>query len=349
MAMSKELKIGLLFIGVLFLMIWGYKFLKGKNLFHQSDTYYITYDNVDQLTVSSPVMMKGFKVGAVTNIRLNPENVQELIVTIEVDGNIALPKETVAVLFNIGIVGGKAISLEFNSLCTDDCLENKSFMKGETRGLLSSMLPEADINKYLNAVQTEIGGLMDSIGLSGGNGTENPADQVKMVLKNLASISQSLDVLLKKSDNHIQKSLSDIQSFTGTLKQNQTQLTTLVNNLEAFSGQLAKADVDQTVGKADTAIQAITLAVADLKSILGNADKSFNNLDKMIHQVQQGEGSLGKLVGSDTLYNDLQNTVNQLNFLLQDIRLNPRRYLNLSVIGGKSSQYVKPENDPAMN
>ena len=90
-------------------------------------------------------------------------------------------------------------------------------------------------------------------------------------------------------------------------------------------------------------------SLADLKSILGNADKSFNNLDKMIHQVQQGEGSLGKLVGSDTLYNDLQNTVNQLNFLLQDIRLNPRRYLNLSVIGGKSSQYVKPENDPAMN
>jgi len=346
--MSKELKIGLLFIGVLFLMIWGYKFLKGKNLFHQSDTYYITYDNVDQLTVSSPVMMKGFKVGAVTNIRLNPENVQELIVTIEVDGNIALPKETVAVLFNVGIVGGKAISLEFNSLCTDNCLENKSFIKGETRGLLSSMLPEDDINRYLSAVQTEIGGLMDSIGLGGGDGTENPADQAKMVLKNLASISQSLDVLLKKSDNHIQKSLSDIQSFTGTLKQNQSQLTSLVNNLDAFSGQLAKADVGQTVGKADTAIQAITLAVADLKSILGNADKSFNNLDKMIHQVQQGEGSLGKLVGSDTLYNDLQNTVNQLNFLLQDIRLNPRRYLNLSVIGGKSSQYVKPENDPAM-
>ncbi len=346
--MSKELKIGLLSIGILFLMIWGYKFLKGKNLFHQSSTYYITYDNVDQLTVSSPVMMKGFKVGAVTEIALNPENIEELIVTIEVDGKIGLPKETVAVLYSAGIVGGKAIALEFNTLCTDDCLENKSYIKGETRGLLSSMLPEQEINEYLGAIQTEVSGLLDSAGLGSGNGSENPAEQVKMVLKNLASITQSLDVLLKKSDSHIQKSLSDIQSFTGTLKQNQSQLNTLVDNLEAFSNQLAKAEVDQTVGKADTAIQAITVAVADLKNILSNADNSFNNLDKMITQVQQGEGSLGKLVSSDSMYNDLQNTVNQLNFLLQDVRLNPRRYLNLSVIGGKSSQYVKPQDDPAL-
>jgi len=346
--MSKELKIGLLFTGVLILMIWGYKFLKGKNLFHQSNTYYITYNDVDQLTVSSPVMIKGFKVGAVTDIKLNPENVDELIVTIEVEGSFGLPKETNAVLYNVGIVGGKAIALEFRTHCTDDCIEDKSFIKGEIRGLLSSMLPEKDLKQYLNSVQDGISGMLDSVGLNSGDGSGNPADQIKMVLKNLASITENLDVLLKKSDNHIQKGLSDIQSFTGTLKKNETQITTLVSNLESFSSQLAKADVDQTVGKADTAIAAITLAVADLKSILANADNSFDNLDKVISQVQKGEGSLGKLVGSDTLYNDLQNTVNQLNFLLQDLRLNPRRYLNLSVIGGKSPQYVKPENDPAL-
>lgn len=346
--MSKELKIGLLFIAVLILMIWGYKFLKGKNLFHQSNTYYITYSNVDQLTVSSPVMLKGFKVGAVTDIKLNPENVEELIVTIEVEGNIGLPKETVAVLYSMGIVGGKAISLEFSTYCDGDCLENKSYIKGEMRGLLSSMLPEKDVNQYLNSVQSGISGMLDSVGLGSDGGTGNPADQVKLVLKNIASITESLDVLLKKSDNNIQKSLNDIQSFTGTLKKNESQINRLVTNLETFTSQLSQADVDQTVGKADTAIAAITLAVADLKSILASADNSFNNLDKVIDQVQQGEGSLGKLVSSDTLYNDLQKTVNQLNFLLQDIRLNPRRYLNLSVIGGKSQQYVKPENDPAL-
>jgi len=347
--MLKEIKIGILAIVIIFTMIWGYKFLKGKNVFDNSNSYSIIYTYVDQLTASSPVMVHGFKVGSVTKIFLNPDNVDEVIVQIEVAGEIKMPRDAVAVLFSVGLVGGKGIILEFDKHCKEDCIPSGGYINGEVRGLLSSMIPENDIDLYLEKLQSGLGGVLDSMGLSGDNSTDNSSQHIKTMLASLASITTKLDAIISKTDQNIERTISDIKSFSNTLKQNEDHMNNLLSNLDTFSEQLANAQIDRTVKKVDVAVDGLAVSLEDLKKIINSANNSFGNIDNVITKIENGEGSLGKLISKETVYNDLTMTIEHLNLLLQDFRLNPKRYINLSVIGGKNKSYEKIEDDPAFS
>ena len=332
---------------VVFVLFWGYKFLKGKNVFDDSNTYKIVYHYVDQLTASSPVMVNGLKVGSVTKIYLNKENVDEVMVEIEVDGVISLPQETKAVIFSMGLVGGKGIILKFDQHCKENCIPSGGFIEGELKGLLSSMVPEEDIESYLEKLQSGLSGVMDSIGKQGMGGETGPAADLQSIISNLAGITAKLDQVIGRSNNNIEKSISDIQSFTSSLKQNEAHLNNVMTNLDEISGQLAGAGLDQTIVKVDSTIQDLSVSINQLKGIVKTAGNSFENIDKIVDKVQKGEGSLGKLIAKDSLYDELGMTIEHINLLLQDLRLNPTRYINVSVIGRKNKPYEKQESDPA--
>jgi phospholipid/cholesterol/gamma-HCH transport system substrate-binding protein len=348
MKWSREIKVGILALVVILVLIWGYEFLKGKNVLGHSNTYKVAYTHIDQLAVSSPVFVKGFKVGMVTDIYLNPENIDEVIVEMEVDGEIKLPRDAKAILYSVGIVGGKAVILQYDHICQEDCLESGGFLEGEVRGLLSSMLPQNEMDMYLGKLQSGIGGVIDSLGFDGGAaGSDNTGAQLKEIVASFASITSNLDQLIARSDANINKSIADIQSFTSSLKENEQHLNQIMANLNVISTQVANAGLDQTIQKVDTTFDDLAVSIRDLKSIVESVDQSFQNIDKIVAQVEKGEGTLGKLVGQDSLYNDLSLTVQHLNLLLQDLRLNPKRYVNISVIGRKDKDYEKPEEDPA--
>ena len=115
--MKRETKIGLFTLVAIFVAIFGFKFLKGQDVFGRSDTLYATYDNVDYLTPSNPVMLNGFQVGIVTEILQNPANIAQFDVFFSLNEGIHLPKNTVAVIKTTGLMGGKAIELEFTGSC----------------------------------------------------------------------------------------------------------------------------------------------------------------------------------------------------------------------------------------
>lgn len=350
MKWAREIKIGLLSVLVIVILIWGYKFLKGKNVLSHSNTYKIAYNHIDQLTASAPVMVKGFKVGSVTKIYLNPDDVDEVVVQIEVDGVIKLPQNTKAVLYSVGLVGGKGIILEYDQICEEDCIKSGQFIEGSVRGLLSSMVPVTDIDLYLNKLQSGLGGMLDSFGLAGDDIDQSgTGQQFKNIVENLASITAKLDQVISKSDAGIEKSIQDIQSFTGSLKKNEEHLNNVMKNLDLISGQLAASGLDQTIVKVDSTIDDLAVSVNGLKSVVKSADHSFKNIDAIIEQIENGQGTLGKLIAKDSLYNDLGLTIEHLNLLLQDIRLNPKRYVNVSVIGRKDKPYKALEEDPAFN
>jgi phospholipid/cholesterol/gamma-HCH transport system substrate-binding protein len=293
-------------------------------------------------------MVRGFKVGMVTKIYLNPENVDELIVEIEVDGEIRLPRDTRAIIYSMGIVGGRGIILQYDKLCDDDCILPGEFIEGEVRGLLPSMIPENDLERYLALLQNGIGGVFDSIGLSGAQDSgDNTGMQLKMIVANLAAITGKLDRVIEKSDASISQSIRNIQSFTGSLKENEAHLNNVMANLDLLTSQVSGAGLDKTILKVDTTLADLAVSVSDLKSVVKSADQSFRNIDSIVARVEAGEGSLGKLISKDSIYQDLTLTIEHINLLLQDIRLNPKRYLNVSVIGRKNNTYEKPENDPA--
>ena len=143
--LSNEGKIGLLAIITIALFIWGLKFLKGQNILSASKNIFVEYKNIDQLKVSSPVLINGFEVGVVKDIYLKPEDLNTIIVVLNIKGKIIFPKNAVAMIVNAGLMGGKAVEIRYSNPCNGgDCVVSGDYLKGETEGLLQSMLGRPD-------------------------------------------------------------------------------------------------------------------------------------------------------------------------------------------------------------
>jgi len=136
--MKKEIKLGILTILTIAVSVWGFKYLLGKNVFSDVKTVNVKFDEVADLEVASPVKINGFKVGSVLDFDIDRDNVEKIVVTFDVEGDIPIPKNTMAVLKSVGVMGGRYIELEFDRLCDgSDCLEDGDFVQGQTNGMLS--------------------------------------------------------------------------------------------------------------------------------------------------------------------------------------------------------------------
>lgn len=345
--MSREVKIGILSLVVLLTLIWGYNFLKGQNLFDNNKMYYVKYENVEQLEVASPVLVNGYNVGKVTKIKIDPDDYSKVIVGIDIKGEINVPVGTKATIISLGLVGGKAIILEIDRDCKgEDCAHSGAYLKGGMRGMLSSMLPPSDIDAYMERLQSGIKGIKDSLG---GEGSEKEiVGDAKSIIKNLSGITDKLDRLLSKTDKNIEASISNVQALTKSLKNSDVKIEGILNDLSQISTSLKNANIDSLIIKGDDAVAGLTTSVKGLSGILKKADKSLKSFDGILDNVEKGNGSLGKLLKDEKLYDDLNLTIKHTNLLLQDIRLYPGRYFNISLLKGRSGKYKKVENDPGL-
>lgn len=342
--MKREVKIGILSLVVIFLLVWGLLFLKGKNFFEKNNTYYIRYDNVEQLEVASPVLVNGFKVGSVIKIKLDPKDYTKLIVTIDVSGKIKIPKDAIAILSNSGLVGGKVISIKLNGFCEGDaCAESGDFLNGQVVGMLGSMLPEEELEAYFQKLKSGIVG--DS--LKAADAGNQLVSQTKNIVSNLSSISDNLDELIKANSKSLNATFANLEKLTYTLKTNDQKINTIIDNINSLSRQLKNTEIDTLVGEGKVTVANLNSNLGQLKSVLNETDKTVKNIDSMLAGIEGGKGTLGKLIKDDNLYNELNTTLKHTNLLLQDLRLYPGRYFNLSLFKFKKQPYEKVENDPA--
>lgn len=345
--MSREIKIGIFAASVIFLLVWGYSFLKGKNFFENNKEYYIRYDNIDQLEVASPVYIHGYNVGSVTKIKIDPENFNKVLVTIDIKGSIKIPKDTKAIIVSLGLVSGKGIVLDVTHDCKDDdCAQSKEFLQGETRGMLGSMVPETELDVYLEKIKSGFEGMVDSV--SGSGGGKDLINESKKIIVNLSSITAKLDKILNNTDKNIENSFANIEALTKSLKANDEKIKSIITNLDIISQNLKNAKIDSLIINGNTTITKLSSSISGLKSIMSKTDSSLNNINQMVVDINKGKGSLGKLMKDDKLYDDLNLTIKHTNLLLQDIRLNPGRYLNISLLKGKGKKYEKVKNDPGL-
>lgn len=337
--MKNEIKIGLLGLAALLILIFGYKYLKGQNILDDSKVYFIKYEDVEMLDVSNPVLINGFKVGSVIKVGMDDVDANLIKVTIDVKGDIKLPQNTVAVLLSTGVLGDKAIELEFDQLCTSNCLPNESTLPGMSRGFLKSMVGTPDeLSSYVN-------NLTDGIDTSGA--LNQSLVQLQYTIQNLNSITAQLDNLLRQSGSSIDQSLKNISSLTGELASNKTSLGNSLQNLESFTQKLDNANIDQLAQSANSTIQTADKTFASLETTLSEIDVAVGSLQQVLGSVQSGEGTLGALINDKSLYDRFDRLAENLDLLMQDVRLNPKRYINVSVFGKKQKDYEVPEDDPA--
>lgn len=293
------------------LFIFGYSYLKGSNIFENKRIFYVKYQNVEGLTVSAPVTINGFTVGKVNDISfLNAKG--ELLVTFVVTNSFAFSKQSVAKIYSEGLIGGKALAL------VPDYESNVLAVPGDTLqgGMQAGML---------DAVADKLGPLEEKLSI-----TLAGLDTVFMNVNKILDTSTKNN--LRSAIENLDATMANFNSLSGDLKQivaaNEENLNTTLNNLagisenfERFSDSLAQVNIAK-MG-------------SDLEALIAN-------LDQIVAGIENNEGSIGKLLNDEGLYNNLENASKELELLLRDLKENPKRYMHFSVFGKKPKDYQEP-------
>ncbi len=314
MKLTREIKTAILVISTILLFIWGYSFVKGKDLLDKYKTFYVEYNNVEGLSPSASVTINGLIVGKVTKISLNKET-GKLMVQLQLKTDFPISKTSTALIYKPGFIDGKQIAIRPN-------LEDKS-VSADGQMLIGNAeldLTEA-LKKQLLPLQVKFEMLMknaDNLLIGINNVLDNKGQQDLKV--SLSELSKTMEQFHKASS-----------SINTILDDNKVGIKGVVTNLDKVSSDFSK--ISDSLNK------------ADLGKTAKNLQKTLENVDKMLAGMQAGKGTMGKLINDEALYNNLEKTSKELELLLEDVRLHPTRYVNVSVFGKKNKPYVAPVND----
>ncbi|NNE15264.1 MAG: MCE family protein [Saprospiraceae bacterium] len=345
--MKKEVRIALLAIITLAVSIWGFKFISGKNLFSGDKIYYAIYEDVQDVNTATPVQINGFEVGTVISILPEPDDIKKIRVGFTVKEQVKIPKRSVAKLMATGPLGGKRIELVFDKMCNGaDCAPNKSVITGETIGLLGSIVSQKELDQK---IQTLTGSIDETIG---DLGDPNSTDAVDVAVRNLAaslenfaSISSKMERLMARSSVNMENALSNIATLSESLVVSNEKLNTMLDNVNIITEDLSKVKLSETITKTDGTIAQAESSLKSVETTMDQANVTLQELTNILSEMNDKDNSIGMLLNDKELYNNLELTTKNMNLLLQDIRLNPRRYFKL--FGKKVPAYEYPESDPA--
>jgi len=344
--LSKEAKLGLLVIVTIFFSIWGYKYIKGKDLFSKTIEIKAIFSDVTGLEISSPVFINGYKIGSVTGIDINKAKVDEMIVNISIEKDFNIPNDAIAIMYDDGIVGGKNIKIEFSQLCNgNNCIVNGDVLKAKSEGLLTSMLGTDNVNEYIETAGNKLSETIDHLGDADKNGAlHETLRNLNLSLANIASMTSSLNKVLVNNSQNMNSMMKNMDKMMGNIADNNENISQILTNLNTITADFGNANIGSNTA---TTLENAKLATTQLNTTLANTEKAMNNLNSILAKMDAGDGSLSKLLNDKKLYDNLEFTSKNLALLLQDLRINPGRYVNISVFGKKKKDYILPENDPA--
>lgn len=310
---SNEVKVGAVALLTILVFIWLYNFLKGKDFFTNSAFYYSVYDKIGGLAESSPVEINGYKVGVVQSIDFIDAESGRLLVAFSVSKDFKLPKNTIAEIVPISLLGGMKVQFVYGN-------GPGTYAEGDTipGSLAESLMDKVDME--LLPVKDKITNLiivLDSV-ISSINGIMN-ADFKKDLggtLANLNSTTESLDKIIGSKEQELKATLDNINKFSRMLSDNSEKMSSTFSNLEAITDTLAAADV--------------YASALNLKSSLEKAALLIDNMNN-------GKGTAGQFLTNDSLYTNLTGSLESLNVLLQDMKANPKKYVHFSIFGKKNA------------
>lgn len=313
MKISKEIKATILVLASVGLLIWGISFLAGTNLFSKTRIFYVKYPNVEGLSTASSVTINGLVVGKVNNIELQKDG--ELLVELLMTNDVEVPKSSKAVMYAPSFLGGKQISLEINYQDPTLAQTGDFLTGGNMSGLLDGLGEKADpivqkLDSVLYNVNVLVGSLNNTLNPETQQNLQNALAELNATMKNANAITGKFDRIVTTNESKINAIVSDFNKTS--------------ENLSAFSNELDKIQLQK------------------LQDILNKFDQAATTLNNLMTDVDQGKGNIGKLLKEEQLYQNIEDATKELNELLEDVKLNPKRYINISVFGKTSQPYVAP-------
>jgi phospholipid/cholesterol/gamma-HCH transport system substrate-binding protein len=326
MKISNETKIGALTAFAIALLILGFNFLKGKDLFEHSKKIYAVFKNVEGLENSNSVNIKGLQVGTVYAISPTDKDVDGIVVAISMKKDVNIPKNSVAII-NAGFISSANIIIKKGD-ATEYLNDGDTLSTQEKGNILSEV--QSNISPVVERLSSTLESLDSLIRVVGGLFDPSVKNNFGSIIANLARSSASLQVILNEKTGALAHSLVHIDSFTSNLNRNNERINGTLDNLEKTTNKLANAKIDET---------------------LKSAQDAMNSLKDAVNKINSTNGTLGLLVNDKKLYQNLESTTRSLNTLLDDVRVHPKRYFTITVFGKKekSGPLSAPLNDSTGN
>ena len=322
--LRRELKVGLIAFLTLALLYWGSNFVKGRSVFEKERIYFAVYDHIDGLIRSAPVKINGFKVGTVEDIYFHPDGSGNLVIRMNINNDFVIPKNTLARIFNADLLGGKSVELELGN-------DINPAVSGDTLVSDIQMTLSQAVNQQVAPLKAKAESMISSIDTVLTLVQEFLNDDTRNTfMQTFASIKRSFEMLentvkvvnssVTKTQGDFESIMANIASISRNLKNNGENLDSIFANVNSISDSLSKIEFVQTFESLKTTI---------------------SSTEEIVHKINSGEGTLGLLVNNEQLYNDLDETVQQLNKLILDLKYNPNRYLNFSLFGNSRTYSEK--------
>ncbi|MBK6935617.1 MAG: MCE family protein [Chitinophagaceae bacterium] len=321
MKISNETRVGILTTTALTLLILGFNFLKGKDLFKKNKMIHAVFHNLGGLEKSNDVKVNGYKVGKVYTIGMKDQSMEEFIVTINLKEDVHIPKDSKAIITST-LTGIWSINIEKGEL--------RDFLKpGDTLESKLDVTILDDVKAQLTPTLTKVRITLDSLNSVFGkiNGVLNTEAKhnIQQTLANLNTASSSLNGLLDNQNGALAKTLNNAEQLTSGLKENTDDIRATVSNAKKASEKLANLEIQPT-------IESLQETIKELKAVVA--------------KMNSKDGTLGALINDKALYNKLSDAILSAEILMDDLRTHPKRYVNLSIFGKKDK--TGPITSPAI-
>ncbi|MEM7162874.1 MAG: MlaD family protein [Bacteroidota bacterium] len=317
--MGKEVKIGLLVLVGIVAFILGTNYLSGNGILGSKESFYAVYPNSGGLLVSNPVTINNVQVGIVREVELNKTNFNSVIVKFSVNENgVRIPKGSAARIISADILGSKQLALEFSNSAefhvNNDTLVSemeKDLQERVTDQIAPLKIKSEELLSSLDSMVLVVRSILDE------NTRENIAESFQSLnasFRNFERTSRQLDDLVSSEKGNLSKIIKNVEEISTNWADNGELISNIVSNFSSLSDSLAAANIASTITELNEAMSDVNL---------------------ITEGINKGEGSIGKLIKDDELYNRLSSASNQLDALLEDVRLHPERYAHFSIFGRK--------------
>ncbi len=325
MKITKYSKLGLLMVFTITVFIWGMSYLKGHDFFKRTNYYHTIYDRVDGLNESSAVTLNGYKVGQVRKISFSNDGTGRLIVTYMVSASFKIPKASVAQIVSSDIMGTKSIKLVFNPnkevYISNDTIPG-AIESGLKEQVSLQVLPiKTKAEQLLATVDSAITILTVIFNEDARDNLTQSFENINKTVSNIEKASEDLQLIVSSEKGNIQNVIGNINEISESLKNNTGKFDNVMKNLSNLTDSLS------------------TISFTPIAESIANV---VTEIEKIVETLNSDKGTAGKLINDPTLYTNLEELTNNLDKLLKDIRMNPKRYVHFAALDLGKEIYLSP-------
>ena len=308
--MNKEIRTGIIAIFTIIVLIYGINYLKGLNILDKNRIFHAKYDNIDGLLKGSVISLNGFNVGIVSNISLQTDN--SLLVSVKINEDFDVPANSILKISNQDLMGTKGISVILGN--SDLLAKNNDTLIAEIENSLQD-----EVNKQILPLKNKAEGLISSVdslmviftSVLNTDARKNLASSFKNLDETFILMSESmkeLNKLVVTNEKNISNSIKNFESITGNISDNNESIENILKKMSSISDSVSSKDI-------------------------GNIIK---NLNSITNKISVGQGNLGLLNSDDQLYRNIEKTTNDISILVEEIKKDPKKYFNFSVLGNRN-------------